>query len=81
MVAGTPLIAILPRKLEESLANPNQTRLVAAPKELGNFRYLMIWHSRQELDVRHLWLRQAIGDATRLQQSSDVTFSPSTHSL
>ena len=65
MVGGTPLIATLPRKLAESLANPDQTRLVSAPKELGNFRYLMIWHSRQELDIRHLWLRQAIRDAMR----------------
>ena len=64
MVAGTSLIATLPRKLAERLVNPVQTRLVSAPDELGSFRYLMIWHSRQDGDVRHLWLRQSIRDAT-----------------
>lgn len=64
MVAGTSLIATLPRKLAESLVNPMHTRLVPAPAELGRFRYLMIWHSRQDLDVRHLWFRQAMRDAT-----------------
>ncbi len=64
MTEGTSLIATLPRKLAESLVNPDQTRLVSAPEELGSFRYLMIWHSRQELDIRHLWLRQAMRDAT-----------------
>ncbi len=65
MVAGTSLIATLPRKLAERLVNPLQTRLVSAPAELTNFRYLMIWHSRQDLDVRHLWLRQAVRGATK----------------
>ena len=64
MVAGTSLIATLPRKLAERLVNPTQTRLVSAPDELGSFRYLMIWHSRQDVDVRHLWLRQAMREAT-----------------
>ncbi len=64
MVAGTSLIATLPRKLAETLVNPMQTRLVPAPDELGRFRYLMIWHTRQDLDVRHLWLRQAMREAT-----------------
>ncbi len=64
MVAGTSLIATLPRKLAEALVERTQTRLVSAPDELASFRYLMIWHSRQELDVRHLWLRQAMREAT-----------------
>ena len=64
MVAGTSLIATLPRRLAEGLVNPVQTRLVSAPDELAGFRYLMIWHSRQDPDVRHLWLRQAIREAT-----------------
>lgn len=63
MVAGTSLIATLPRKLAESLLNPMSTKLVPAPDELGRFRYLMIWHARQDLDVRHLWLRQAMREA------------------
>ncbi len=64
MVAGTSLIATLPRRLAENLVNPTQTRLVSAPDELTGFHYLMIWHSRQQQDVRHLWLRQAMRDAT-----------------
>lgn len=65
MVTGTSLIATLPRRLAESLVNPLQTRLVSAPAELTNFRYLVIWHSRQDLDVGHLWLRQAVREATK----------------
>lgn len=53
------------RNLAESLVNPLHTRLASAPAELANFRYLMIWHSRQDLDVRDLWLRQAMGEATK----------------
>ena len=64
MIAGTSLVATLPCKLAELLVNPEQTRIVSAPDELGSFRYLMIWHSRQDLEVRHLWLRQAIREAT-----------------
>ncbi len=69
MVAGSSLIATLPRKLAESLVNPTQTRLVSAPAELASFRYLMIWHSRQNMNVHHLWLRQAMPDATRWKQA------------
>ena len=71
MVAGTSLIATLPRKLAENLLNPTQTRLVAAPDELASFRYLMIWHFRQDVDVRHLWLRQAIREATTWTVKTD----------
>ena len=64
MVERTPLIATLPRRLAENLVNPAFTRLVSPPEELERFRYLMIWHARQELDVRHLWLRQAMRELT-----------------
>ena len=64
MVAGTSLIATLPRKLAESLLDSTQTRLVLPPDELAGFRYLMIWHARQDLDVRHLWFRQTMREAT-----------------
>ncbi len=72
MVRGTRLIATLPRRTAELLVDRQQTRLILPPPELGKFRYLMIWHARQQLDVQHLWLRQAIRDATeRLRQSSE----------
>ncbi len=64
MVAGSDLIATLPRSLAATLLNRESTRLLQPPKELGKYRYIMAWHKRQEFDVSHVWLRQAFRDAT-----------------
>ena len=62
---GNPAHRTLPRKVAEILVNPLQTRLVSAPAELTSFRYLMIWYSRQDMDVSHLWLKQAMREAAK----------------
>ena len=65
MVSRSNLIATLPGSLATTLINPETTRLVRPPKELEGYRYIMVWHKRQELDVHHVWLRQAFRDATQ----------------
>ena len=64
MVAGSDLIATLPRSLAATLLDRESTQLLKPPAELGRYRYIMAWHKRQELDVSHVWLRQAFRDAT-----------------
>jgi len=59
-VAGTRLIATIPKRLAgyESL-NPN-LKVLEAPKIMGSFNYLMIWHPRADSDAAHTWLRLTV---------------------
>ena len=65
MVAGTSLIATLPRTMSELLIDRRTIRLVMPPKELQTLQYVMVWHKRQEIDPRSLWLRQTMREATK----------------
>jgi DNA-binding transcriptional LysR family regulator len=64
MVATSELIVTLPMSLAAMLINPETTRLVKPPKEVEGYRYVMVWHRRQETDPRHTWLRQSVQRAT-----------------
>ena len=57
-VAGTSLIATVPRRL--TAAHSPAWRVVEAPGPMGRFRYLMVWHARMEHDGAHGWLRQTV---------------------
>ena len=60
MVAGTSLIATIPKRF--ACAQPRDPRLaiVHPPKLLGSFNYTMTWHPRLEQDAAHKWLRQQV---------------------
>lgn len=64
MVAGTHLIATLPRSMSELLVDRRTIRLIEPPKEVEPFRYIMVWHRRQEMDPRNIWLRQTMREIT-----------------
>ncbi len=67
-VAGTNLIATVPKRIAIYEAQNPKLKIVKAPKPLGRFTYLMAWHPRMDSDAAHMWLRaaaQKVGDAVR----------------
>lgn len=59
-VAGTPLVATVPKRLASyESRNPN-LKILKAPKIMGSFKYLMIWHPRVDGDAAHVWLRSTV---------------------
>jgi DNA-binding transcriptional LysR family regulator len=62
-VAGTNLVATVPRRMAELEASNPCVRIVNAPAALGEFKYLMAWHPRMNSDAAHVWLRSIIRDA------------------
>ena len=70
-VAGTNLIATLPRHMSTCLVDRKAVRFVRPPREIESFRYIMVWHKRQHADPRSVWLRQTIRDITaKLRENS-----------
>lgn len=62
-VAGTSLIATVPRRLAELERHNPGIKIVAPPAEMHGFRYLMIWHPRLHTDAAHVWLRSVMAAA------------------
>jgi DNA-binding transcriptional LysR family regulator len=59
-VAGTELIATVPRRLAAAERHNPAIRVLKPPGEMSGFRYLMIWHPRVNTDAAHRWLRATI---------------------
>jgi len=64
MVERSHLIATLPRSMCELLVDRRTIRLIRPPSEAKPFRYVMVWHQRQQVDPRHIWLRRAMKQMT-----------------
>jgi DNA-binding transcriptional LysR family regulator len=64
MVEGSHLIATLPRCMSELLVNRKTIRLIRPPREVGTFRYVMVWHKRQAMDFGSVWLRETMREMT-----------------
>jgi DNA-binding transcriptional LysR family regulator len=62
-VAGTNLIATVPRRLAESEAANPAIKILDPPDAMGSFQYLMAWHPRMNTDAAHAWLRSTIREA------------------
>jgi DNA-binding transcriptional LysR family regulator len=60
MVAGTNLIATMPKRMAMAYAQNPELKIMKAPKPLDVFSYLMVWHPRMNSDAAHIWLRQTI---------------------
>lgn len=58
-VQGTDLVATVPARLLGG-APPPGTTLVAAPREVEELVYSMLWSRRLDNDPAHLWLRGAV---------------------
>jgi len=71
-VAGTELIATVPKRLVAFERHNLAVRIVQPPREMTGFKYLMVWHPRLHTDAAHVWLRttlRAAGDT--LSKSAD----------
>lgn len=60
MVAGTNLIATMPKRMAMDYARDPELKIMKAPKPLDAFSYLMVWHPRMNSDAAHIWLRHII---------------------
>ena len=68
-VAGTNFIATVPRRIAEQEVHRPGIKILQAPKEFKEFRYMMYWHTRMNTDASHIWLRSVItaaGDKIKL---------------
>ncbi len=59
-VAGTTLIATLPKRFAVIEQHNPAIRILQPPAQLSGFKYFMIWHPRVNTDAAHVWLRTAI---------------------
>jgi DNA-binding transcriptional LysR family regulator len=59
-VAGTRLIATVPRRIAEHDARDAALKIVKPPKVMSGFTYLMAWHPRMNTDAAHVWLRSTM---------------------
>lgn len=59
-VAGTSLVATVPRRLAIDEARDRPLKILEAPKMFGSFEYLMAWHPRMNSDAAHGWLRAVV---------------------
>jgi DNA-binding transcriptional LysR family regulator len=59
-VAGTRLIATVPKRFAAGEAHNPAIRILKPPAEMSGFKYLMIWHPRVSSDAAHCWLRSTI---------------------
>jgi DNA-binding transcriptional LysR family regulator len=66
---GTELILTLTNGMREMVERNSTLRLVKAPQELRPYHFLMVWHPRLTTDARHIWLREAIRQATPQEAS------------
>jgi DNA-binding transcriptional LysR family regulator len=62
-VAGTELVATVPRRMAELEADNPDLKILKPPEVLGTFNYLMAWHPRMNTDAAHLWLRAVMREA------------------
>jgi DNA-binding transcriptional LysR family regulator len=69
-VAGTTLIATVPKRFAVIEQHNPAIRILQAPAELSRYKYLMIWHPRVNTDAAHVWLRAAIRQIAKTSLAS-----------
>lgn len=60
LLAGTPMVAILPERLATALATIAGIKLLPPPVNFPETREVVLWHKRNEADPSHAWLREVI---------------------
>lgn len=60
IVAQTELLAIVPFRYAEALAESEGIRLLPVPVELPSFQVKQHWHERYHADLSNRWLRQVL---------------------
>ena len=62
MVAGTPFITTVQRRLAEKLAPSLGVRMLEPPIALPELNEMLIWHERNEFEQGHRWFRHFVVD-------------------
>ena len=60
ILPGTELVLTVPARLAHHFADPTTTRILNAPRELGDLQFYAVWHPRLDDDPSHNWLRQIV---------------------
>lgn len=64
ILPGTDLILTVPGRLVAQLES-GRTRVLDAPRELGDVAFYAVWHPRVDNDPSHSWLREIVRGAAR----------------
>lgn len=64
ILAGTDLLLTVPERVARKNADPAQTRILAAPRELIALQFYAVWHPRFDQDPSHSWLRGVVRSAS-----------------
>ncbi len=72
-VAGTNLIATVPKRIALCEAHNPDLKIVKAPKPMSKFTYLMVWHRRMDSDAAHIWLRNTVQEACKTISAPSIT--------
>jgi DNA-binding transcriptional LysR family regulator len=78
ILPGTELVLTVPARLAAEFADPRRTRVLAAPRELGDLHFYAVWHPRVDQDPSHAWLRgivrtvAAVGPESRPVSRADA---------
>jgi DNA-binding transcriptional LysR family regulator len=62
IVGRTDLVLTLPSRLAKSLQRVAPVRVLAAPKEVPEFDFELVYHAMSRLDPAHAWLRGIIAE-------------------
>lgn len=65
IVAQTELVLTLPRRLATLFASFADLQVLEPPIQLEEFDYILLWHSRQDADPLHFWLRGLFVEETK----------------
>lgn len=60
ILPGTELVLTVPARLAYHFADPTVTRVLDAPREVGDLQFHAVWHPRLDHDPSHNWLRQIV---------------------
>ncbi|OHV02763.1 LysR family transcriptional regulator [Mycobacterium talmoniae] len=60
VLPGTELVLTIPAGLAPQFADPDRTRVLNAPREMGGPEFYAIWHPRLDDDPSHRWLREVV---------------------
>ncbi|WP_062378319.1 LysR family transcriptional regulator [Demequina pelophila] len=71
IVAGTDLVAVIPRRLAERLGPATGTVAVEAPFGIVPIDLQLWWHESHEADPAHAWFRTRLLDAVRALEPAE----------
>lgn len=68
LVAGSDLIATVPRRLAQRFAKSLGLQVLAVPFAMPPFRLAMLWHQRMDADPAHAWMRALVIESSKMRR-------------